>query len=556
MSFEITSDTVVKILVRRGLEEERKNTLLTEGEIGYSVDTKRVFIGDGFTPGGIPVSNKFLGFATDRNDYLPYAEEGDLIYDSNILYALDSLNNWISVHPKLYSYNGEASLEYSPQPNNELRLSNTFLGTGFTLSYIDDPSRFGENIQNSFGTLEFNANYISISGINSTSGSIYLGNILTKPIAINNNFNAKVNIENSLFINEHAANPQQIRVYAKDPVRNRSLIEATSGNFDIGGKNSLNLYATKLSLSANQLGTFSNPDVNVYGYSKFNNDLTIVGNLSVLGEMSFLDTVVTTTSSLCVINSNANYDSFVVTQNNVGNTNQYVMRIHGGNSVPYLCVKDDVNTPGYGIVCVNSYPDLTDFYNFRTVGNVYMTVGAGNEMRFDNGDDAGKTILVKSDSVDLQAASRIGINAKNSGTVSITGAGGVSILGNTTFVNGGVTITSGNLALSNGSLTVNGSIQAQNDIVAYATSDSSLKTNLRSINSLDVVDKLNCYKFKWTEDSYDHLKGKEDYGLLANEVEQVLPELVITREDGKKAVNYVKLIPILLDAIKKLKDNK
>ena len=44
MAFEITSDTVVKILVRRGLEIERQETLLSEGELGLSVDSRRLLL--------------------------------------------------------------------------------------------------------------------------------------------------------------------------------------------------------------------------------------------------------------------------------------------------------------------------------------------------------------------------------------------------------------------------------------------------------------------------------------------------------------------------------
>jgi hypothetical protein len=43
---------------------------------------------------------------------------------------------------------------------------------------------------------------------------------------------------------------------------------------------------------------------------------------------------------------------------------------------------------------------------------------------------------------------------------------------------------------------------------------------------------------------------------LAQEIESVLPEAVITRPDGYKAVNYDKIIPLLIQAIKELKASK
>ena len=39
-------------------------------------------------------------------------------------------------------------------------------------------------------------------------------------------------------------------------------------------------------------------------------------------------------------------------------------------------------------------------------------------------------------------------------------------------------------------------------------------------------------------------------GVVAQEVEQVLPEVVKTRDNGDKAVNYEKMIPLLIECIK------
>lgn len=46
--------------------------------------------------------------------------------------------------------------------------------------------------------------------------------------------------------------------------------------------------------------------------------------------------------------------------------------------------------------------------------------------------------------------------------------------------------------------------------------------------------------------------GKE-IGLLAQEVEQVLPNVVLTDPDGKKLINYTAIIPVMIQAIKELK---
>ena len=41
-------------------------------------------------------------------------------------------------------------------------------------------------------------------------------------------------------------------------------------------------------------------------------------------------------------------------------------------------------------------------------------------------------------------------------------------------------------------------------------------------------------------------------GLLAQDVEKILPELVYTDEEGKKSVDYVSLVPILINAVNHL----
>ena len=58
------------------------------------------------------------------------------------------------------------------------------------------------------------------------------------------------------------------------------------------------------------------------------------------------------------------------------------------------------------------------------------------------------------------------------------------------------------------------------------------------------------YRYKTTEHPELQLTDKPQIGFLAQELEQVYPQLVKTREDGFKAVNYSHLVPVLVEAIK------
>jgi hypothetical protein len=50
------------------------------------------------------------------------------------------------------------------------------------------------------------------------------------------------------------------------------------------------------------------------------------------------------------------------------------------------------------------------------------------------------------------------------------------------------------------------------------------------------------------------LNGKKDVGVIAQEIEKVLPEVVHERDTGYKAVNYQKLTALLIEAVKELKE--
>jgi hypothetical protein len=101
-----------------------------------------------------------------------------------------------------------------------------------------------------------------------------------------------------------------------------------------------------------------------------------------------------------------------------------------------------------------------------------------------------------------------------------------------------------------------GLIKATNDIVAYATSDKRLKENIIQIPSaIDKVKQINGVYFDWIslseeEEKTIHGNKGHDIGVIAQEIEAILPELVTTRDNGYKAVKYEKIVALLIEAIK------
>ena len=114
---------------------------------------------------------------------------------------------------------------------------------------------------------------------------------------------------------------------------------------------------------------------------------------------------------------------------------------------------------------------------------------------------------------------------------------GVSVSGNITAVSGSFT---GPISAS--------VINASGDITAFFSSDERLKDNITPIGS--AIDKLNTiggYEFDWNNSS-EH--SGHDVGVIAQEIEKVLPEVVVTRGNGYKAVRYEKIVALLIQAIK------
>lgn len=540
MAVQITSDSIIKILVRRGLESDRLQTVLTEGELGYSIDTRRLFVGDGITLGGSSAGNKYLGQTGDKNAYISYGSIGDTIYENNVLFAYSGQGAWEDIHPKFYvnPLNGQQTIEADPS-ENKVRISTEFPGQGFTLGYADAPTT--DSIQGINGRLEFNSTYVSLCA---ASNSFYFGNIRNR--TVKNNLNARVNIDSSLFINDPAVSPNQICINAR-PASNNATIESVSGNFDVQGKSTMNLFADKhkfLTGYSNYTTTFSSartgiagtPDFDFYGVPQFRDnalfsqDATIFGNLSVQGDLTYLNTIVTVTSTLSVVNYNSNVDTVVIQQLG-GENNQTVLRIMGTSTVPYLLVKDGP------VIAINCNPG-TD-----TSAKLFMDGGAlfyGSEsFRVNNT----ASITLSSSGVTNLSGSVVNIGSSSND---------VNIRGNTDLA--GTLTTTGKITVAAGGLQVAGNITSDADIVAYYTSDERLKTNIKPITSaLHKVAQLQGIEFDWNELSD---KTGHEVGVLAQAVEKVLPEAVTTRENGYKAVKYEKLIPLLIEAIKELTHNK
>ena len=110
---------------------------------------------------------------------------------------------------------------------------------------------------------------------------------------------------------------------------------------------------------------------------------------------------------------------------------------------------------------------------------------------------------------------------------------------------------SGSKAEFSSGLSVTGAITATGDITAYYSSDARLKDNLRPIiNATEKLQNISGYEFEWNTNQT--MYSGSDIGVVAQEIEQVLPQIVKDRDNGYKAVEYQKLVALLIQSNKEL----
>lgn len=145
MSIEVTSNTIIKLLIRRGSTDERGYIILNEGEPGFTVDSQRLYVGDGVTPGGIPTDTRFHGSTTDITSIAEPVHVNDLVFksDTKDLYRLQSgdgstESNWEKIASADFTTTDNATLTADVDGN---LLVNLISGANI------DPSTFGNSIE-------------------------------------------------------------------------------------------------------------------------------------------------------------------------------------------------------------------------------------------------------------------------------------------------------------------------------------------------------------------------------------------------------------------------
>ena len=201
---------------------------------------------------------------------------------------------------------------------------------------------------------------------------------------------------------------------------------------------------------------------------------------------------------------------------------------------------DDTTLTATSLGTANLTVTDTTFFSGADANSTYTP-----SVRFGDGSDAEHAVIVNFENALVNThfvadttARDIGTNAKRWGEGhfnDLLQVGGSS----------GVVINSANVTADN--------IIARDDLIAASSSDRDLKTNLLKIDTaVNKVEELGGYEFEWNSNIGDERIGTKEYGVIAQEVEQILPHAVKINSRGYRTVNYNSLIPLLIEAVKEL----
>ena len=178
--------------------------------------------------------------------------------------------------------------------------------------------------------------------------------------------------------------------------------------------------------------------------------------------------------------------------------------------------------------------DTTGDYVASLVAGTAISVGAASEGATPTITNTGVTSNVAGTGVSVSSAT---------GAVTISIGQAVATSSNVQFNSVGVGMAASATA---------GRIDASGDIVAFSSSDRNFKENIIPIeNPIEKIRKISGNTYDWKADLKDvHGYEGNDVGVIAQEIEEVLPQIVTTRDNGYKAVKYDKLVALLIEGIK------
>jgi hypothetical protein len=232
-----------------------------------------------------------------------------------------------------------------------------------------------------------------------------------------------------------------------------------------------------------------------------------------------------------------------------------------------LAHKDYATSTGYAVLAGNNG---YTFFNKRDLANTYIGFRVGNvdKMVISNSGNigigttdpnarevyscltiSGTTATANNISVENEGTGQVGIILRrDGGTVSRWGIYTPSASTDLRFYSGSDLMM----------LTSSGSLQVVGEVTAYYSSDRRLKQNINyQFSGLDLIDRMRPATYNWNDVAKGLNSAKDNrrnYGMIADEIQNVTPELIHSIYEKYDAVDYVQVIPILVKAIQELRE--
>lgn len=392
------------------------------------------------------------------------------------------------------------------------------------------------------GNIAFSTATISSAGLNE---DITLDPNGTGNVAVVGNLNVNGNVTASRLISNIATGTAPFTVTSTTQVANLNVANAG--------------YATSAgsATSATTAGTVT---------TAAQPNITSVGNLTIAN----IDNIQIDSNAISSTNVNGNID---ISPNGTGNINlnnptqvsstvqatRFISNIATGTApftvtsttqVANLNVAAAGTATTAGTVTASSQPNITSVGTLTLLG----VSGDVTASRFVSNVATGSAPLIVTSTT--QVANLNVATAGTAGTVTTAAQPNITSVGTLT------NLQTTSLGVGTAASGTTGEIRATNEVTAYYGSDRNLKTNITPIeDALSKLRQISGVMFDWTDSEVERRGGEDGYfvrkhdtGVIAQEVERVLPEVVATRDDGYKAVKYEKLAGLIIQAVNELAD--
>lgn len=454
-----------------------------------------------------------------------------------------------------YPYNGFASIAQGLNLANNLVVSDS-LTVGATTTLNDDTTVNGQLYLNWLNgstpepgpaLLPSTNNIYDIGSNSKTFRDLNLGRNLVLT-------NANVYYSNSTLVLQNNAYQGGVDVYVNSIVGNINAlhIDGTSGSLMVYGDPTQPLGIVTKQYSDSAIGNIS---------SIVNTAVSNINANAAILQTNFTNTITATTNNLILqintVEAAAIAEITAVGNNLIANVNVIVAnltalasninQLSGG-----LLTKAPIDSPNFtgvplingNVVAVIPYVDNS----VSTASNIITGLLNNEIIRATAAESALQANIAAETSRARAAEAAITAAFPTLGTMSTQNSTSVNITG------GSITGLSG--------LSVNGTITATGDIAGFQSSDRRFKENIRPIpDALSKAISIGGKLFDWTdefiaakggEDGY--LVRKQDFGMVAQDVQAVFPEGVRQRPDGTLAVDYEKMCALAFAALAELAD--